>query len=108
MNEGGPVLSGGNDELAGKTEAISHGGIGAIRRLVKKTGLAKHIDDNLHLLKFKQWFSILQRKRFTSPNFKSLRHLESRIKSFVRVERDGTPVSLECRILRQDPRSMRG
>ncbi|MBK8012328.1 MAG: hypothetical protein IPK13_13345 [Deltaproteobacteria bacterium] len=42
VNEAGPVLSGGNVryELAGKTTAISHGGIGAIQRLVKKTGLA--------------------------------------------------------------------
>ncbi|MBK8012641.1 MAG: hypothetical protein IPK13_14920 [Deltaproteobacteria bacterium] len=42
MNEGGPVLSGGKVqyELAGKTTALSHGGIGANQRLVKKTGLA--------------------------------------------------------------------
>ncbi|MBK8013771.1 MAG: hypothetical protein IPK13_20780 [Deltaproteobacteria bacterium] len=55
VNEAGPVLSGGNVryELAGKTKAISHGGIGAVQRLVKKTGLTKHIDDNLHLLKIK-------------------------------------------------------
>ena len=31
-----------------------------------------------------QWFGILQRKRFTAPNFKSLRHVESRIRAFVR------------------------
>ncbi|MBK8014826.1 MAG: hypothetical protein IPK13_26215 [Deltaproteobacteria bacterium] len=55
VNEAGPVLSGGNVryELAGRTTAISHGGIGAIQRLVKKTGLTKHISDNLHLLKIK-------------------------------------------------------
>ncbi|MBK8010739.1 MAG: hypothetical protein IPK13_05275 [Deltaproteobacteria bacterium] len=42
VNEGGPVLSGGKVqyELAGKTTAISHGGIWAIQRLVKKIGLA--------------------------------------------------------------------
>lgn len=53
VNESGPLLDPGNIqyELADKTKAISHGGIGAIQRLVKKTGLATHIDDNLHLLK---------------------------------------------------------
>lgn len=38
-------------ELADKTKAISHGGIGAVHLLVKKTGLAKRIDEALHLLK---------------------------------------------------------
>ncbi|MBK8012274.1 MAG: hypothetical protein IPK13_13075 [Deltaproteobacteria bacterium] len=72
MNEAGPVLSGGNVryELAGKTKAISHGGIGAIQRLVKKTGLTKHIDDNLirtgrrivyRLLAWNQWQNIFFR-----------------------------------------------
>ena len=53
MNEDGPVLAGGNIryEIGEKTGAISHGGIGAIQRLLKKIGLAKHIDDDLHLLK---------------------------------------------------------
>jgi Transposase DDE domain group 1 len=53
VNEGGPVLAGGNlhYELAEKTRATAHGGIGAIQRLVRKTGLAQHIDDRLQLLK---------------------------------------------------------
>jgi hypothetical protein len=38
-------------ELADKTAAITHGGIGAIHLLVKKTGLAKRIDETLRLLK---------------------------------------------------------
>ena len=53
VNEDGPVLAGGNIryEIGEKTGAIFHGGIGAIQRLLKKIGLAKHIDDDLHLLK---------------------------------------------------------
>lgn len=53
VNEDGPVLAGGNVryELADKTRAISHGGIGAIQRALKKIGLARHIDDNLRLLR---------------------------------------------------------
>ena len=53
VNEDGPLLAGGNVryELADKTRAISHGGIGAIQRLLRKVGLAKQIDDALHLLK---------------------------------------------------------
>lgn len=48
-----PVLSGSNIhyEMSEKTSAIAHGGIGAIHRLVKKTGLAEHIDEKLRLLK---------------------------------------------------------
>lgn len=38
-------------EIAEKTSAIVHGGIGAIHLLVMKTGLAKRIDQRLHLLK---------------------------------------------------------
>jgi hypothetical protein len=38
-------------ELADKATAIAHGGIGAIHRLVKKTGLAERIDEKLQLLK---------------------------------------------------------
>ena len=38
-------------EVAQKTVAIAQGGIGAIHLLVKKTGLAKLIDEKLHLLK---------------------------------------------------------
>jgi Transposase DDE domain group 1 len=53
VNYEGPVLAGGNVcyELGEKTKAIAYGGIGAIQRLIKETGLAKHIDDSLHLLK---------------------------------------------------------
>jgi len=38
-------------ELAEKTSAISHGGIGAMHLLVKKVGLVERIDEKLHLLK---------------------------------------------------------
>ena len=38
-------------ELAQKTSATAHGGIGAIHGLVRKTGLAKRIDEKVHLLK---------------------------------------------------------
>lgn len=53
VNEGGPVLQGGNVryELAEKTKAISYGGIGAIHKLVRKLGLPKRIDDAVQLLK---------------------------------------------------------
>ena len=53
VNWDGPVLAATNIhyELADKTKAISHGGIGAIHRLVRKTGLAERIDSVLHLLK---------------------------------------------------------
>jgi len=37
-------------EVADKTSAIAHGGIGAIQLLVKKTGLSERIDEKLHLL----------------------------------------------------------
>jgi hypothetical protein len=53
VNDGGPVLGGGNVryELSEKAKAISVGGIGAIVRLVKKLGLAKRIDDGVAVLK---------------------------------------------------------
>lgn len=38
-------------EVAEKTAAIAHGGIGAVHLLVKRTGLAKRIDDLVHVLK---------------------------------------------------------
>ena len=38
-------------ELADKTKAIAHGGIGAVHRLVNRLGLATQIDEALHLLK---------------------------------------------------------
>jgi hypothetical protein len=48
-----PVISAANIhyEVAAKTRAISHGGIGAIQLLVRKLGLAEAIDDRLQLLK---------------------------------------------------------
>lgn len=50
---GKPVLSGLSIhyEMSEKTSAIAHGGIGAIHRLVKKTGLVNRIDEKLQLLK---------------------------------------------------------
>ncbi len=53
VNQNGPTLSATNIryELADKTKAISSGGIGAIHRLVRKSGLVKRIDNALHLLK---------------------------------------------------------
>src|SRR5580698_9751250 len=39
-------------EAATKTHTISFGGIGAIQLLVRKLGLARAIDERLHLLKF--------------------------------------------------------
>jgi hypothetical protein len=38
-------------EISDKVSAIAHGGIGAIVKLVRKTGLADRIDDSLHVLK---------------------------------------------------------
>jgi hypothetical protein len=38
-------------EVATKTQAIAHGGIGAIHLMVRKLGLAEAIDERLHLLK---------------------------------------------------------
>jgi len=56
VNEGEPVLAGSNIryELAEKTKAIANGGIGAIHRMVNKTGLARRIDDSVKLLKIHQ------------------------------------------------------
>lgn len=53
VNVNGPVLGASNIhyELADKTKAIAHGGIGAVHRLVNKLGLATRIDEALHLLK---------------------------------------------------------
>jgi hypothetical protein len=53
VNEGGPVLSAGNIdyEIAEKTKAIAHGGIGLIQRVVQKVGLAPRIDAALKVLK---------------------------------------------------------
>jgi hypothetical protein len=53
VNGGGPVLKGANVEyeIAERTRAIAHGGIGVIQRVVKKSGLARKIDAKLDLLK---------------------------------------------------------
>jgi hypothetical protein len=53
VNESGPVLGATNIhyELADKTKAIAHGGIGAVHRLANKLGLATRINEGLHLLK---------------------------------------------------------
>ncbi len=53
VNDGGPVLGATNIhyELADKTNAIAHGGIGAIHRMVRKSGLVDRIDDRIELLK---------------------------------------------------------
>ena len=49
----GPIFSAGNlqYDVSDKVHAIVHGGIGAIHALVDRIGLAKSIDENLHLLK---------------------------------------------------------
>jgi hypothetical protein len=49
---GGPVLGASNIhyELADKTRAIAHGGIGAVHVLSRKSGLVKRLDASLHLL----------------------------------------------------------
>ena len=53
VNENGPVLGATNIhyELADKTKAIAHGGIGAVHRLVNKLGIAARINEALPLLK---------------------------------------------------------
>ena len=53
VNDGGPVLRGGNIgyELSAKTSGIAHGGIGAVQRVVRRIGLAEAIDANVHVLK---------------------------------------------------------
>ena len=53
VNTGAPVLSGANIEyeIADRSRAIAHGGIGVIQRVVKKSRLARKIDARLNLLK---------------------------------------------------------
>jgi hypothetical protein len=53
VNEDEPVLSaaGIRYELADRAQAMSHGGLGAIHRLVRCSGLPAQIDRRLHLLK---------------------------------------------------------
>lgn len=51
-NSSGPVLGRANIsyELAGRTRAVAHGGIGMVAKVVKKLGLAEEIDASVHLL----------------------------------------------------------
>jgi len=53
VNPDGPLLGRANIsyELADRTEAVSHGGMGMIARLVEHVGLAEEIDASLLLLK---------------------------------------------------------
>ena len=52
-NFSGPVLGRANIvyELADRTKAVAHGGMGLVARLVSAVGLAKEVDSSLHLLK---------------------------------------------------------
>ena len=52
-NFGGPVLGRANVvyELAERTRAVAHGGMGMVAKLVKALGLADELDASLHLLK---------------------------------------------------------
>ncbi len=53
VNEGGPVLGGGNIEyeLSSKARGIAHGGMGLIQRVVRRLGLAQAINGKVKLLK---------------------------------------------------------
>ena len=53
VNEGGPVMGGGNIayEFSGKARGIAHGGMGLIQRMVRYVGLAEAINAKLDLLK---------------------------------------------------------
>lgn len=53
VNEGGPVLRGGNIEyeLSGRASGIAHGGMGMVQRVVRRIGLAEAIDANVSVLK---------------------------------------------------------
>lgn len=53
VNEGKPVLRGGNIEyeLSDRTRGIAHGGMGAVQRMVRRIGLAEAIDANVSVLK---------------------------------------------------------
>ena len=52
-DQASPIIAGSNIQykMADKSRAISCGGIGVFQRLVKKVGLVKSIDRELHLLK---------------------------------------------------------
>jgi hypothetical protein len=53
VNEGGPVLRGGNIEyeVSAKAKGIAHGGMGAVQRVVRSIGLAEAIDSKVSVLK---------------------------------------------------------
>lgn len=53
LNEGGPVLRGGNIEyeLSARTSGVAHGGMGVVQRMVRRIGLAEAIDANVEVLK---------------------------------------------------------
>jgi hypothetical protein len=53
VNEGGPVMGGGNIvyELADKVRGIAYGGMGLIQRMVRYVGLAEAINGKVNLLK---------------------------------------------------------
>jgi len=53
QDQGKPTLTATNIdyEIAERTQAINHGGIGAMHMMVNKLGLAEAIDRNLHVLK---------------------------------------------------------
>ncbi len=54
FEDGQPTLKARNIhyEIADKTRAINHGGIGAIHKLVRNIGLIEGVDENLKLLKY--------------------------------------------------------
>jgi len=53
VNEGEPVLRGGNIEyeLSARASGIAHGGMGMVQRVVRRIGLAEAIDANVSVLK---------------------------------------------------------
>jgi hypothetical protein len=53
VNEGRPVLRGGNIEyeLSDRSRGIAHGGMGAVQRVVRRIGLAEAIDAKVSVLK---------------------------------------------------------
>lgn len=53
VNEGGPVLRGGDIEyeLSARTKGVAHGGMGLVQRVVRRIGLAEAIDANVEVLK---------------------------------------------------------
>jgi hypothetical protein len=53
VNEGGPVLRGGNIEyeLSARAKGIAHGGMGLVQRVVRRIGLAEAIDAKVRVLK---------------------------------------------------------